>query len=299
MKPGDDGASLLAVISPVIRLIEAAAGFRLIRFVWRLAKVAVVVAGVIAVLTLIPEEAATWLVVYLFPVILIAIVALALYLWRTGRGQTIVLALIAAGLLSLAQFGVMKRDAERIAALDQREFLPTQRAHDFVVSYWGYSTCFELCLEILTKTRYRPVSEIRFHKEWKTFRLIKGPACTLAENRRSHLALLDAGIADSCATSASEPIGDTALVVKSGYRRGKSARSLPEGMPASFDGIVYELYERNDGQERLLGRWVGGYVRPLSYWLGLVGLRGWKVGDDFQASEFYGAALHADLTDGQ
>jgi hypothetical protein len=299
MKQGDDGASLLAVISPVIRLIEAAAGFRLIRFVWRFAKVAGVVAGIIAVLTLIPEEAATWLVVYLFPVILIAIVALPLYLWRTGRGQTIVLTVLAVALLSLAQFGLMTRDAERIAALDQREFLPTQRAHDFVVSYWGYSACFELCVEILTKTNYRPASEIRIHKEWKTFSLTKGHACTLAENRRSHLALLSAGIADGCATSASEPIGDTALVVKSGYRRGGSSRSLPEGMPSSFDGHVYELYERNDGQERLLGRWVDGYVRPFSYWFGLVGLRGWKVGDNFQAPDFYGAALHADLTSGR
>lgn len=299
MKQGDDGAWLFAVISPVIRLVGAVAGLRLIRFVWRLAKVAVVVAGGIAVLTLIPEEAATWLVVYLFPIILVVVTALLIYLWRTGRRQTIMLTVLAIGLLSLAQLGLMKWDAERIATFDQREFLPAQRAHESVVSYWGYSTCFDLCIEILTKTNYRPVSEIRFHKEWKTFSLAKGPACQLAENRRSHLALLSAGIPDSCATSSTESIGDTALVVKSGYRRyGGSPRSLPEGMPSSFDGIVYELYERNDGRERLLGRWVGGYVRPLSYWFGLVGLRGWKVRDDFQASEFYGAALHAELLGG-
>jgi hypothetical protein len=268
---------------------------------WRFVKVLAAIVIIGAVLTAIPEEAATWLFVYSLPLIFIGAVAFSAYLWRRGRLVLLLHVIVAVALLTAAQFALMKRDAARIATFDQRHFLPTTIQHNTIVSYWGSGPCWALCMEILTKTDYRPVSEIGISNEWVAFAKVSGAACMRADNRESYIEFLAAGFADVCAIRSVGPKEDTAMVVSVRLLRSRSDRSwktMSEDLPRSFSGDVYELYERTNGEERLLGRWVRGYVRPVSYWFGLVGLRGWRVGADFDEHQFYGAAVQARLAGG-
>jgi hypothetical protein len=293
MKQRDDGAWLLALISPVIELIETAARFRLIRFLWRIAKFAAIITGIFAVLTLIPEAAATWLVVFLSPFIGGLLLAGLLYLLMTGRVRTLLMIVLAVLCLAAGQYWSMIEAVDQVERLDQRQFLPAKEKHAHIVYDW--STCHSLCVEILSRSDYVLAFEQPGAKTWTVFSKASGTACLDAKARESHRTFLSAiGL---CVVSSEEPVGMDALIVKLNYdRRAGIHGTMPDNMPRSFDGKVYELYERTNGEERLLGRWVSGYVRPVSYWFGLVGLRGMRVGVDFEEQDFYRAALNIPLS---
>jgi hypothetical protein len=78
-----------------------------------------------------------------------------------------------------------------------------------------------------------------------------------------------------------------ALVVRENYERDQSEirQSLPN------QSTVFELLERTDGQDSLLGRWVTVAVPPASDWAYLWGLREFRVGDRFSPGDFYAEAL--------
>ena len=130
---------------------------------------------------------------------------------------------------------------------------------------------------------------------------MRGEACRTAERRKSYLEFLEAGFSDLCAKPDVHPAGDLALVVRMYYSEAwfGSTGAMPSYVPRSYSGWVYEIYERSDGAERLLGRWLDGHIRPLSYWFGLVGLDGWKIGEHFVPAQFYSAALHAPIVGGR
>jgi hypothetical protein len=233
------------------------------------------------------------------PILLIAIVGGGIYLGMTGRGHVLITVPLAIALLSACQYAMMVADVRRVSDLDQREFQQPSSGHEYVVTDWDSKSCAVLCPEILTLSPYQAVSESRYYDNWTTFKLLSGPACLDAENRKSYFSFLSEGYAGRCAAAETQPIGDNALVVKFHYRRGSgsSSRSVPAEIPNSFEGEIFELFERIDGKERLLARWIEGHIRPVSYWFGLVGLRGMKVGQRFERHEFYSAALEVSFVE--
>ena len=273
------------------------------RFLWRLAKTTTWVAGILALLTLIPLDVPF---VPLFPIIVMTIVVLAVLgllvlLYRQGRRQTIVHIVLSLVLLSTLQFAAMAWDAQRATALERRQILAPERVHRLVVFDWTRQSCFDQCIELLAKTDYQPAGNLPETAEWAVFEVARGEACYAADRRKSHLEFLEAGFSDLCAARDIRPASDSALMIRMHYSSGwfGSRRAMPSDVPRSFSGWVYEIYERSDGSDRLLGRWLNGHVRPLSYWFGLVGLDGWKIGERFKPAQFYSAALNAPIAGGR
>jgi hypothetical protein len=270
---------------------------------WRLAKTLASVAGILALLSLIPLDVPF---VPLFPIVVMAVVVLAFLalmfrFYRQGRRETIVHIVLSLVLLSALQFAMMARDAQRAAALEQRQILAPSRPHRLVVFDWTRQSCFDQCIELLAKTDYRPAGNLPDTAEWAVFEAARGVACYAVGQRKSHLQFLEAGFSDRCAVREIRPAGDSALMIRMYYSSGwfGSRRAMPRYVPRSFDGWVYEIYERSDGSERLLGRWLNGHIRPVSYWFAVVGLNGWKVGERFRPAQFYSAALNAPIVGGR
>jgi hypothetical protein len=278
-------------------------GIGLRGFLWRLAKTTVWVAGVLALMTLIPLDVPF---VPVFPIIVMTIVVLAVlgllvHLYRQGRRQTILHFVLALVILSALQFAAMAWDAQRVAALERRQILVPSQAHRLVVFDWTRQSCFDQCIELLAKTDYQPAGNLPETTEWAVFEAARGEACSAAGSRKSRLEFLEAGFSDLCAVRKIRPAGDGALIIRSHYASGwfGSRGAMPSHIPRSFSGWVYEIYERSNGEQRTLGRWLNGRIRPLSYWFGVVGLDGWKVGERFEPAQFYSAALKAPIVGGR
>ena len=195
----------------------------------------------------------------------------------------------------------MAWDAQRATALEQRQILTPQRVHRLVVFDWTRRSCFDQCIELLAKTDWQPAGNLPETGEWAVFEAARGEACYAPERRKSHLEFLEAGFSDLCAARTIRPAGDSALMIRMHYSYGwfGPTGGMPSYVPRSYSGWVYEIYERSDGEERLLGRWLTGHIRPLSYWFGLVGLDGWTIGERFTPAQFYSVALKAPIVGGR
>ena len=126
--------------------------------------------------------------------------------------------------------------------------------------------------------------------------LRQGPTCADPDTRKSYVAFLQAGFLDVCAVEISQLAETDPLTIKAFHRSG--SRGTQGGIPRTFIGSIYELHEIGEGEDQLLGRWAEGYIRPLSYWFGLVGLGRWTVGEPFEQHEFFAAALQVPLVGG-
>ena len=269
-------------------------------FLWGLAKTTALVAGILALLTLIPLDL-PFLPIIAMAIVVLAVLGLMVRLYRQGRRQTICQIVLSLVLLSGVQFAAMAWDAQRATALEQRQILAPERVHRLVVFDWTRRSCFDQCIELLAKTDYQPAGNLPETAEWAVFEAASGEACYAADRRKSHLEFLEAGFSDLCAARDVRPAGDSALMIRMYYSSGwfGSRRTMPSYVPRSFSGWIYEIYERSDGEERLLGRWLNGHIRPLSYWFGMVGLNGWKIGERFRPAQFYSAALNAPIVGGR
>jgi hypothetical protein len=277
--------------------------FRLRGFLWRLVKTMACVAGILTLLSLIPAEVLFVLIspMIVMTIVVVAILALMVRLYRKGRHQTIIHIVLSLVLLSALQFAAMAWDAQRALALEQRQILAPQRAHRLVVFDWTRRSCLSQCIELLAKTDWQPAGNLPETGEWAVFEAARGEACYAPERRKSHLEFLEAGFSDLCAARTIRPSGDSALMIRMHYSYGwfGPTGGMPSYVPRSYSGWVYEVYERSDGEERLLGRWLTGHIRPLSYWFGLIGLDGWKIGEHFTPAQFYSMALKAPIVGGR
>ena len=272
-------------------------GSELRRSLWRLTKTMAWVIGILALLTLIPLDFPFLLIVV--GIVVLAVLGFMVYLYRRGRRQAIIDVILSVALLSALQFAAMTWDAHRAAALEQRQILAPQRAHRLVVFDW--TRCLDQCIELLAKTDWQPAGNLPDTGEWAVFEAASGEACNAPERRKSHLEFLEAGFSDLCATRTVRPAGGSALMIRTYYSYGWFGPTgrMPSHVPRSYSGWLYEVYERSDGEERLLGRWLNGQIQPLSYWFGLVGLNGWKIGERFTQTQFYSAVLKAPMVGGR
>lgn len=277
--------------------------FGLRGFLWRLVKTTACVAVILAVLSLIPLEVLFLLIspMIVMTIVVVAILALMVRLYRKGRHQTIIHIVLSLVLLTALQFAAMAWDAQRALALEHRQILAPQHAHRLVVFGWTRRSCLSQCIELLAKSEWQPAGNLPETGEWAVFEAAKGEACYAPERRKSHLEFLEAGVSDLCAARTIRPAGDSALMIRMNYSYGwfGPTGGMPSYVPRSYSGWVYEVYERSDGEERLLGRWLTGHIRSLSYWFGLVGLDGWKIGERFTPAQFYSAALKAPIVGGR
>ena len=186
-----------------------------------------------------------------------------------------------------------------VRGLEQRAFLKPEAQHDVLVL--PTIGCDIDCMKVLTQTSYSVAS---YPTEGRAlagdtiggdtiggdttdkmvlYRKASGDVCYQKDNIAMLVKFTRAGYAGVCTTQS--PITDlsNALILEH-----QAGRSMPAGlgMPSWYDGAFYSFMERNNGKDRLLGRWADGSVRALT---------DFRVGPRFDGIDFYGAALGVHL----
>jgi hypothetical protein len=183
-------------------------------------------------------------------------------------------------------------EVNRVESFNQRQFLAPQQQHSIVLIQDAYGSwsikpdhCQHLCIEILRKTPYTVVFEQNDTKQWFAFRAAHGADCLVPEFIDVYIDLLSRRIVDFCAIGHEVTPSPNALIIRENYDHGSEIKKkLP------WRSKAFEYYERLDGRDRLLGRWVWTAVEP-SPWFGLMGVKESSSTVKFTDGEFYSAAL--------
>jgi hypothetical protein len=165
-----------------------------------------------------------------------------------------------------------------VRGLEQRAFLKPEAEHDLLVL--PSKGCDIDCMKVLTQTSYSVVGYAPSSTDKMVlYRKASGDVCYQPDNVAMLVKFTRAGYAGVCTTQS--PVTDlsNALILERQVGHGKD---LDVSLPSWYDGAVYSFIERNNGKDRLLGRWADGKVQALTEF---------PVGPRFDDIDFYGAAL--------
>jgi hypothetical protein len=210
---------------------------------------------------------------------------------RTKDRACVIGALSGIPLMLAFYFGVMLIEGEKVRALDQRSFLPAEAQHDIIAiensiasTEDGFEACQKICEQILLSGRYLLAVDDRAGGVWRIFQLAQSQACETAPMVRQLYA-------KTCIVMTYRRELPNAIVVRENYDEERSEIMQTLGHRSH----AFELLERTNGQERLLGRWVHATVWPASDLVVLWGLRELEVGEYFDPARFYAAALNVSM----
>jgi hypothetical protein len=175
---------------------------------------------------------------------------------------------------------------------------PASRPHSVLMTDGGSGECDADCVRILASSSYSVArrAEVVF-KGWRLFRRGEGDACLAEGQRQSASMFLAAGFRGMCAIQSNVPDVTDGLLLRVRHL-GRSWWGAT-GVPAAFAGSVYEIIERTDGRDRLLGRRLDGYVSLpiptavaifISFSLGLVSEQHVFSGPRIEPEEFLATA---------
>ena len=164
-----------------------------------------------------------------------------------------------------------------VRGIEQRAFLKPQAKHEFLVL--PSSGCDIDCMKVLTQTNYSVVGHGPSSDTMVLYRKASGDVCYRKDNVAMLVKFTRAGYAGVCTTQS--PITDVsnALILE---RQAGRSQHPGVSLPGWYDGALYSFIERNNGKDRLLGRWADGNVNALTEF---------SVGPRFEELDFYGAAL--------
>lgn len=154
---------------------------------------------------------------------------------------------------------------DEAAALNVYPFAAPSRQHDIVLIADSSNNrddgmCSLTCMQIVLASQQAVALPDPASAEWRVYRRGTGlEFCRQPAQIKSYVALLAAGYVDSCIVMAREAPRNTALVIRENHSDDAPVKRL---LPKGVRGWVPELYERIDGQDRLLGRIVLGKVQP-------------------------------------
>jgi hypothetical protein len=206
---------------------------------------------------------AMWLLIPFAPVIPILLfgapVIVALYGLVKMRAGVVIgpMALVAASLLWASYYGPASDRAVRAFATQSIE--PASRAHNVLMTEGGDGHCDIACVRILASSSHSFARKNTITNGWQLFRRGEGGACLTDAQRQSMSMFVQAGFADMCAMQTNLPdVADGLLVRERHLPRSQSSAA---GLPSAFGGSIYEIIERVDGKDRILGRRVAGHMR--------------------------------------
>jgi len=136
---------------------------------------------------------------------------------------------------------------------------PASRAHDVLMTDGGDSHCDIACVRVLASSSYSMARGNGVTKGWRLFRRATGEACLADAQRQSMSDFLREGFTDMCAIQTTLPDIADGLLVRERHL-GRSG-SVAAGLPSAFAGSIYEIIERMDGKDRILGRRIAGAMR--------------------------------------
>jgi len=209
----------------------------------------------------------------------IVVPPLALYVIGRSR-KRIGLALspvVAAALAAIAFLWAGYSQMLEVRGIEQRAFLKPEIKHDVLVL--PSSGCDIDCMKVLTQTSYSVAGYAPSSDTMMLYRKASGEVCYQKDNVAMLVKFTRAGYAGVCTTQS--PITDlsNALILE---RTAGNGEHPGISLPSWYDGALYSFIERNNGKDRLLGRWADGKVKALTEF---------SVGPRFEDIDFYSAAL--------
>jgi hypothetical protein len=173
---------------------------------------------------------------------------------------------------------------------------PASRPHSVLMTDGDSGACDAECVRILASSSYSVAHKTEpAFKGWRLFRRGEGDACLGESQRQSASMFVAAGFRGMCAIQSNVPDITDGLLLRVRHL----ARGAATDLPAAFAGSVYEIIERTDGRDRLLGRRLDGYVSLpipaavaifISFSLGLVTEQHVVSGPRIEPQEFLATA---------
>lgn len=187
-------------------------------------------------------------------------------------------------------------DVTEIQPQLSRELKPESHVHRLIVLDNGLSECDVTCIQILARTERDIALRADDAKLWRVFRRLTGEACR-ATLGVDIISFVKAGYAGICAAETSQERIDDALIIRR-VRHEQGDKS--DFLPASFEGVYLEAVERDAGTDRLLGRWVEGFIHSRFDWMVTFFEAGpIQIAPYSKFQEFHSTVLGVDLTPSQ
>jgi hypothetical protein len=203
---------------------------------------------------------AMWLLIpfaMVIPVLLFGIpFVVALYGLAKMRAGVVIgpLMLVAASLVWASHYSAASERAVRAFVTQSIE--PASRPHHLLMTEGGNADCDIACVHILASSSYSLARKNMRTSGWLLFRRGQGDDCLKGAERQSMSTFLQAGFPDMCTIQTELPdVVDGLLVRERHLPRSQSAAT---GLPSAFAGSIYEIIERVDGKDRILGRRIAG-----------------------------------------
>lgn len=206
---------------------------------------------------------AMWLLIPFSPVLPflifgtpVAVMIYGLFRQRTG----VVIGPILLTVICVAGASYYSRASDRaVHAFVTQSIEPASRPHDVLMTDGGAIHCDIACIRILASASYSLARASSVTKGWRLYRRGTGEACVADAQQQSTTEFRQAGFPDMCAIQTNVPdIANGLLVRERHLARNKSADA---GLPSAFGGSIYEIIERVNGKDRILGRRLDGYMR--------------------------------------
>jgi hypothetical protein len=226
----------------------------------------VFIVGMTPLITLIP-------IVIFAPFAIVAVYGLAKRRFGFAIGPAVLG--LAAYLVSVAALAAERAE---IAALAPPALEQPHKEHDIIAIDGGrMSGCDEACINAIALAG-RTIARSNEHAarpRWTVFRPATGDICSATHNAVLSIEFLKQGHVGKCAAQEKMAELPDALVFRSRYVDSyHPARDLPD----RYRGEVYELFEREQGRERLLARRLIGALEPsLPSFLLVFGKRPGKI----------------------
>ena len=158
-------------------------------------------------------------------------------------------------IVALASYYMSASD-RAVRAFATQSLEPASRPHHVLMMDGGALICDILCAHILGSSSYSLAR--KSNKGWQLFRRASAEACLGDAERRSMATFLQAGFPDMCAIQTNVTDVPDGLIV--GERHLSRSQSAAAGLPRAFGGSIYEIVERVDGKDKILGRRVAGHM---------------------------------------
>jgi hypothetical protein len=167
------------------------------------------------------------------------------------------LVFLAASLVWASHYSAASDRAVRAFATQSIE--PASRPHHLLMTEGGDAHCDIACIRILASSSYSLARKNMRTSGWLLFRRGQGDDCLKGAERESMSTFRHAGFPDMCAIQTDLPdVLDGLLVRERHLPRSQSTAAV---LPSAFGGSIYEIIERVDGKDRILGRRISGSMR--------------------------------------
>ena len=198
-------------------------------------------------------------------------------------------------LIAAAVYGfisqTMKQRHDFFAALTSVTSAPVRADHKLLAieDFADSDRCFETCIKVLATSDHTVAQKKNLDRDdsWFLYTRAEGPPCFLRENAKLALDFLLHGFPGICAT-----VKRVADFDDGNFLRVQGIWK-PLSFPSGFIGNSYEHFERIDGQDRLLARYIKGSFPPTRESLFLTSAI--DAGPPIDNASFFANALGIDV----